>query len=285
MIENTRKTATTHMIPKAIDSRNAALVTDHGSTRTMRSFARRMVRGLFASSLALRPWRRARSAFLSTGRPVQERAEPARDRAALGWLAASRRRGRDLGSSRRVGGCVAIRGGRSGRSDLRNRAVPEHCRGGRPASRQLADLLDRETIDRCALAGDPRSVPDAEDGSPTVDRQACSTPAVVPSAAVAMPGAAGWRLARPRRLAGLAWPGAARSASGRARRPVWSLRPRPPSGQSACECLGNPRSTARPSGRLSSVPIVAARRLKQLVVDVALGVSSDRHDRVGVGRR
>jgi hypothetical protein len=45
MIEKIRKTATTHMIPKAMDRRNDAFVTDHGSSRTTRSLARRTVRG------------------------------------------------------------------------------------------------------------------------------------------------------------------------------------------------------------------------------------------------
>src|SRR4028119_2483236 len=45
MIEKIKKTATTHMIPKAMESRNDAFVTDHGSSRTTRSLARRTVRG------------------------------------------------------------------------------------------------------------------------------------------------------------------------------------------------------------------------------------------------
>src|SRR5690349_1043263 len=65
MIEKIRNTATTHMRPNAIDSKNAVFVTDHGSTRTTRSFARRIVRGLLDSSLRC-ALLAARSARLST---------------------------------------------------------------------------------------------------------------------------------------------------------------------------------------------------------------------------
>src|SRR4051812_26854299 len=65
MIEKIKNTATTHMTPKAIESRNAVFVTDQGSTRTTRSLARRIVRGLLDSSFR---WAlaAARSARLST---------------------------------------------------------------------------------------------------------------------------------------------------------------------------------------------------------------------------